>query len=141
MEAEWEWAARGPEGRRYPWGDTWESGRCNSNESGIDRTSAVGCFPSGAAAWWRVMGPDSEVVHDLAGNVWEWTASEYGESSQDYAKAHQSVLNTNHPENSPRVLRGGSWYFEPYGLRSAARFRFYPQGRSSSRGFRLARTL
>lgn len=41
MEAEWEWAARGPEGRRYPWGDEWEAGRCNGAESNLDRTSAV----------------------------------------------------------------------------------------------------
>jgi formylglycine-generating enzyme required for sulfatase activity len=52
-EAEWEWAARGPEGRRYSWGNEWEAWRCNGLESGISRTSAVGCFPGGAADWWR----------------------------------------------------------------------------------------
>ncbi len=139
-EAEWEWAARGPEGRRYPWGgkDAWESWRCNSGESGINRTSAVGCFPGGAADWWRAIQPVSEMVHDLAGNVWEWTASEY---TEDYAGAHRSILNANRSDDDLRVARGGSWNNEPYGLRSAARYGFGPRTRFYYRGFRLARTL
>jgi formylglycine-generating enzyme required for sulfatase activity len=138
-EAEWEWAARGPEGREYPWGDQWETWRCNSAKSGIGRTiSAVGCFPGGAANWWLVIQPDSEVVHDLAGNVWEWIASEY---SKDYSKAAQSVLNTNFPESSPCVLRGGSWHDRPGGLRGAACLWFTPHGRAYNWGFRLARTF
>jgi formylglycine-generating enzyme required for sulfatase activity len=137
-EAEWEWAARGPEGRRYPWGDDWDTRRCNSLEAGLDCTSAVGCFSGGAGAWWKVLQPDSEVVHDLAGNVWEWTASEYRE---DYSTAHESVLDTNHPVDRPCVLRGGSWYYGPHGLRGAARGLRNPHLRSLTRGFRLARTL
>jgi formylglycine-generating enzyme required for sulfatase activity len=137
-EAEWEWAARGPEGRRYPWGESWESWRCNSRESGIDRTSAVGCFPGGVADWWLIFWSEGGVVHDLAGNVWEWTTSEY---SEDYSKAHQSMLNTNHPENSPCVLRGGSWGGGPGGLRSAARSTRTLSSGSLYGGFRLARTL
>ena len=137
-EAEWEWAARGPEGRRYPWGDTWEAWRCNSGESDLDRTSAVGCFPGGAASWWLAIQPDSQVVYDLAGNVWEWTASEY---SKDYSKAHQSVLNTDHSFDRPCVLRGGSWHGGPWRVRGAARYRFHPHARSPGRGFRLARTF
>ena len=135
-ETEWEWAARGPDGRRYPWGDEWEAWRCNSSESGINRTSAVGCFPGGAADWWRVLQPDGEVMHDLAGNVWEWTASEYRE---DYSIARQSVLNTDHPVDRLCVLRGGSWNSEPRRLRGAARFGLYPHFGSNDWGFRLAR--
>ncbi len=142
-EAEWEWAARGPEGRRYPWGDPWEAWRCNSDESGLGRTSVVGCFPGVAADWWRVMASDSGQVHDLAGNVWEWMASAY---SADYSSAHQSILNAG-SGGGLRVARGGSWYGDPNWLRSAARFWFYPQSgfnprlRTLYRGFRLARTL
>ena len=137
-EAEWEWAARGPEGRRYPWSDDkWEAWRCNSVESGINRTGAVGCFPGGASDWWRVIWPEGGVVHDLAGNVWEWTASAY---SNDYSTAHQSVLNTNHPQDSPCVLRGGSWYLGPMRLRSAARLHWDPNGWNLYFGVRLART-
>ena len=137
-EAEWEWVARGPEGRRYPWSDIWESWRCNSVESGIGRTSAIGCFPGGAANWWLVIQPGSEMVHDLAGNVWEWIASEY---TEDYSKAHQSVLNTDHPIERPCVLRGGSWFNDPLGVRGAARLDRYPHAWFLDIGFRLARTF
>jgi formylglycine-generating enzyme required for sulfatase activity len=137
-EAEWEWAARSPEGRQYPWGDTWENGRCNGEESGIGRTSAVGCFPGGAAGWWLAIQPDSEVAHDLVGNVWEWTASEY---SENYSKAGQSVLNTDHPVGRWCVLRGGSWGSGPRWVRGAARVWSFPHDGTNYRGFRLARTL
>jgi formylglycine-generating enzyme required for sulfatase activity len=137
-EAEWEWAARGPEGKCYPWGEEWDSRRCNSLEAGLDCTSAVGCFPGGVADWWLVFQSDSTVVYDLAGNVWEWTASEY---SQDYSTAHESVLNTDHPAGHPCVLRGGSWVTEPGGLHGAARIRVIPHNKNQYRGFRLARTL
>ena len=136
-EAEWEWAARGPEGRRYPWGDEWEAWRCNDSESGLDHTSAVGCFPGGAADWWRVMTGNDGRVQDLAGNVWEWTASAYTEY---YSKYNQSVMNAD-SGGGPRVLRGGSWYNVPKGLRSAARLRSDPRTRFNYIGFRLARTL
>jgi len=143
-EAEWEWAARGPAGRRYPWGENWEAWRCNSSESRLNRTSAVGCFPGDVADWWQVVTGGDEVVtggddrvHDLAGNVWEWTASVYG---KDYSKSNQSVMNIN-PSGGPRVLRGGSWGSEPGRLRSAARDWSVPRLRVTNIGFRLARTL
>jgi len=135
-EAEWEWAACGPERRRYPWGDQWEAWRCNGVELDIKRTSAVGSFPGGAAKWWQVIWPDGGVVHDLAGNVWEWTASAY---SGDYSKAGQTVMNTNY--GGPCVLRGGSWLSEPDWVRGAARGWFDPRSWVGHWGFRLARTL
>lgn len=84
-EAEWEWAARGPEGLIYPWDDEWQVWRCNGESSGIGRTSAVGCFPGGAATWWKRMDATAARVYDLSGNVWEWTGSKY---SDDYAMAN-----------------------------------------------------
>ncbi|MFO1432820.1 MAG: SUMF1/EgtB/PvdO family nonheme iron enzyme [Candidatus Competibacteraceae bacterium] len=136
-EAEWEWAARGPEGRNYPWGDQWESWRCNSSESSINRTSAVGCFPGGAANWWLAIQPDSKVAYDLAGNVWEWTASAY---SEDYSTADKSVLNAN--PGSPCVLRGGSWNHDPNRLRGAARNPGdSPHLNAPLRGFRVCLSL
>jgi formylglycine-generating enzyme required for sulfatase activity len=137
-EAEWEWVARGPVGRRYPWGEEWDTRRCNSLQASLDCTSAVGCFPGGAANWWLAIQPDSAVVHDLAGNVWEWIASEY---SQDYSTAHQSVLNTDHSVDRLCVLRGGSWLNVPGWVRGAVRYNKDPHLCSRDYGFRLARTF
>ena len=134
-EAEWEWAARGPEGRRYPWGDEWEVWRCNSDESGVRRTSAVGGFPGGAADWWRALDPTGLVVHDLAGNVWEWTASEY---TEDYRGAQWSVLNAN--SGGPWVVRGGPWLYVPLSARAASRFGWITHGYPDL-GFRLAKDI
>jgi formylglycine-generating enzyme required for sulfatase activity len=127
--------ARGPEGRRYPWGDGWEAWRCNSSESGLGRTSAVGCFPGGAADWWQAVTGCAGQVHDLAGNVLEWTAS-----SKDYSKSNQSVMNAD-SDGGLRELRGGSWIFEPEVLGSDARVWLAPRSRYNNVGFRLARTL
>jgi len=137
-EAEWEWAARGPQNRRYPWGDQWEAGRCTGSEAGIGGASAVGSFPGGAAGWWRAVRVDSETVHDLAGSVWEWTASEY---SRNYAGAQRSVLNADADPDGLRTLRGGSWSSGPGELRAAARQADRPEVRRSDLGFRLARNL
>lgn len=65
-EEEWEAAARGAAGRRYPWGDQWEPGRANVASARRNAPAPVGSFAQGAT-------PDS--VTDLIGNVWEWTGS------------------------------------------------------------------
>jgi len=66
-EREWEKAARGVDGRRYPWG-AWDEGRCNTVETGLMTTTPVGCYsPAGDSLYGCV---------DMAGNVWEWTATE-----------------------------------------------------------------
>ena len=70
-EAEWEYAARGPEGRKYPWGDKWDGSRCNNavkGSKGPGKAVAVGSYPSGAS-WCGAL--------DMAGNVRQFTTSLY----------------------------------------------------------------
>ena len=126
-EAEWEFAARGTDGRRYPWGDAppEEAGRRRANfgtlsccapdaSDGFLKIGPVGRFPSGASPFG---------VHDMAGNVWEWTASAY-------------------PGRPGYVsLRGGGWGNDPYGLRVSYRHGNPPDIGLDMVGFRCAGDL
>jgi len=113
-DLEWEAAARGPQGYEYPWGGTWEDGICNSVEAGLGVTSPVGLFPRSAQA---PLGLD-----DMAGNCWEWCDDIYSEDSRE--------------GGSPRVLRGGAFWYEAWFLRSANRNWFEPGLRNGDIGFR-----
>ena len=115
-EEEWEAAARGPEGRAYPWGDRWQDGICNTREAGPGVTSPVGLFP-------RSRNPEG--LEDLAGNVWEWCRS-----------LDEGSKGAENP-NAPRVVRGGSW-LDGQGLaRCAFRDRYDPVNRLNFVGFRV----
>jgi formylglycine-generating enzyme required for sulfatase activity len=129
-EAEWERAARGPQGWAYPWGDAWQEGFCNSKEAGLEQTSPAGLFPQGAT---------SEGVHEMVGNVWEWCRDWYAED----AYAESEPRNPTGPASgSSRVLRGGSWYNDgPPVCRCGYRDRYNPWGGLSLRGFRCVRIL
>lgn len=125
-EAQWEWAARGPQNYTYPWGNTWVPNRVNWNRSGQAGTLDVGSFP-GNASWVGAL--------DMSGNVWEWTSSIY--------KAYPYVANDGREDPNdligPRVARGGSWNDKtPSALRLTDRSFNTPDLINYSVGFRCA---
>ncbi len=108
-EAQWEKAARGMDGRRYPWGNEIDAEKVNYGDTGIRSTSAVGIFPQGESPY---------AAHEMSGNVWEWTADWY--DSNYYANSPDR--NPPGPESgNSRTLRGGSWNYFEDGVRCANR--------------------
>ncbi|PTQ87435.1 SUMF1/EgtB/PvdO family nonheme iron enzyme [Nitrosomonas ureae] len=132
-EVEWEAAARGQENRCYPWGNTIETTDCNHLETKIRRTTPVGVFPqSDAPVLFHRRQTECTTLSDMAGNVWEWTISRhvsYPYQPDDGREDAQS--------EDARVLRGGSWRYNPYSVRACARHYDHPDSRGNDIGFRV----
>ena len=112
-EMEWEYAAAGKEGRKYPWGNAEPTAKLANYDGNEGATTPVGRYPDGATP---------EGLYDMAGNVLE------------------RMENKRNKDDSARALRGGSWNGYPGSLRCSARFVSHPAGRGNGIGFRVVRS-
>ncbi|MDZ7812229.1 MAG: SUMF1/EgtB/PvdO family nonheme iron enzyme [Ideonella sp.] len=133
-EAQWEAAARGDSGRRWPWGDQPQGDadpaatHFNALPSALFRTTPVGLYPPGNT-------PDG--MADMAGNVWEWCSSRYlPEQPLDVATLSTALTLGAEPD-ALRAVRGGAWVYASQRCRAGYRVRSLPTFRSFNLGFRV----
>jgi formylglycine-generating enzyme required for sulfatase activity len=126
-EAEWEFAARGPDNLIFPWGDTFVAENLVYNANSNGQTADVGSIPGGAS-WVGAL--------DMSGNVWEWTSSKY----QPYPfNPDDGREDTTNDSGDMRVVRGGSWYDDSKAARTSTRNGLDPQSTNGDVGVRCVR--
>ena len=118
-EEEWEFAARGTDGRLYPWGRDWQPGRANAKDGGAGRVVEVGRYPDGASPYGAL---------DLSGNVWEWTRG----SAVNYADPGAILA-------PGIVIRGGAYDVTPDRATATYRGIVQPEKGYEKTGFRCVR--
>ncbi len=129
-EFEWEKAARGPDGRKYPYGDTFDPERANTGKDG--EVAEVGHYPGSAGPYGAL---------DMAGNVWEWTSSWYlaypgSKSDSPLFGKRQKVL-----RGGSAGVAGGHYLLAALTSRGSYRFPLDPRGKAADVGFRCAQSL
>ncbi len=124
-EAQWEKAARGTDGRIYPWGNEWDENKANTEEAGPGHTTPVDSYADGAS-FYGALG--------MAGNVIEWVADWYDE---DYYSRSPSTSPQGPDSGDAKVLRGGSWYGNRGFARCASRHDNEPDVFHYDGGFRV----